>query len=183
MLLLGTAILGQETEVISLDELLTTFNWDSDATEITTRQLSEGLYVLFGAEGNVAVSIGERGVLAVVDVFPEVISKVNKVIDELGGGPIDFAVNTHRHFDHAHGNLALGSAGSWIVERPMISFRDSMTFHFNGNRIDFVHHARAHTGGDAVVIFRDQNAVHFLDVNVNAGYPFNDFYSGVGSTA
>ena len=207
LIALGAPIFGEET-VVSLDELLTMFNWNLETAEITTQKVDDGLYVLFGPGGNVAVSIGEQGVLVVDDMFPEVIPKVNKAIEELGGGAIDFAINTHWHFDHAQGNLALGPAGSWIVAheystqmmakdnivnlirvkmmqeayppvaRPVISFQDSMTFHFNGKRIDLVHRARAHTGGDAVVIFRDQNAVHFGDVYVNTGYPFIDFDSG-----
>ena len=199
---------AQESAVFSLDELLAMFNWDLNAAEITTEKVDDGLYVLFGPGGNVAVSIGEQGVLVVDDMFPEVIPKVHKAIEELGGGSIDFAINTHWHFDHAQGNLALGPAGTWIVAhensskmmandnivnlvrvkmkqeayphaaRPVISFQDSMTFHFNGNRIDLVHYERAHTGGDAVVIFRGHNAVHFGDVFNNAGYPFIDFDSG-----
>ena len=32
--------------------------------------------------------------------------RINAAI-ELGGGAVDFAINTHWHFDHADGNLAL----------------------------------------------------------------------------
>ena len=34
--------------------------------------------------------------------------RINAAIGELGGGAVDFAINTHWHFDHADGNLALG---------------------------------------------------------------------------
>jgi glyoxylase-like metal-dependent hydrolase (beta-lactamase superfamily II) len=36
-------------------------------------------------------------------------------IRELGGRDVDFAINTHWHYDHADGNLVLGPTGTWIV--------------------------------------------------------------------
>ncbi len=188
-------------------ELQEAFGWDFDAP-IETQMVAEGLYVLFGVGGNIAVSIGESGVLVVDDQFPEMIPKVNDAIGELGGGAVDFAINTHWHFDHADGNKALGPAGSWIVAhehsaemmakdniinlviaqykqdayppaaRPVISFADRMTFHFNGGDIELIHAGAAHTAGDVAVIFRKQNAVHFGDVFNKLGYPFIDVDSG-----
>ena len=201
---------GAQEEELSLSELLTRFGWDFEATEITTEKVGDGLYVLFGVGGNIAVSVGEQGVLIVDDMFPEMIPKVEAAIAELGGDGIDFAVNTHWHFDHAEGNLAVGPAGTWIVAheqsaqmmatanpinlvitkyrqqayppdaRPAITYDDRMRFHFNGGAIDLIHAGPAHTAGDTAVIFREHNAVHFGDVFNNAGYPFIDVDSGGG---
>ena len=199
-------------EPLNLEQLLAMFNWDLDAVEITTEQVGEGLYVLFGAGGNIAVSVGEQGVLIVDDMFPEVIPKVEAAIQKIRGegadGRVDFAINTHWHFDHAEGNLALGPAGTWIAAhansaemmakenilnmvitkyrqppyppaaRPSIVYDDRMRFHFNGEEIDLVHAGPAHTAGDTAVIFKGHNAVHFGDVFNNAGYPFIDVDSG-----
>ncbi len=195
-------------EPLNLEQLLAQFNWDFDAAEITTEQVGEGLYVLFGIGGNIAVSVGEQGVLVVDDMFPEVIAKVEAAIKEIGGDGIDFAINTHWHFDHAEGNLALGPAGTWIAAhansaammakenilnmvitkyrqppyppaaRPSIVYDDRMRFHFNGEDVDLIHAGPAHTAGDTAVIFRNHNAVHFGDVFNNTGYPFIDVDSG-----
>ena len=197
-----------QDEPMSRETLLSTFGWDFDAVEITTEKVDDGLYVLFGAGGNIAVSVGEQGVLIVDDMFPELMPKIEAAIAELGGDGVDFAVNTHWHFDHADGNLALGPAGSWIVAqenstqmmaksnvlnmvmakylqeaypedaRPAISFDDRMRFYFNGGQIELVHTGPAHTAGDAAVIFRKHNAVHMGDVFNNTGYPFIDADSG-----
>ena len=196
-----------DDSAMNLEQLMEAFSWDFDVP-IEVETVADGLHVFFGIGGNIAVSIGESGVLVVDDQFPEMIPKVNDAIAELGGGDIDFAINTHWHFDHADGNKALGPAGSWIVAhehsaemmakdniinlviakykqdayppdaRPVISFGDRMTFHFNGGDIDLLHAGAAHTAGDAVVIFRKQNAVHFGDVFNKAGYPFVDVDSG-----
>ncbi len=210
-LLFTGLVFAQETAteetVMDLAQLQQAFSWDFD-TPIEVQTVAEGLHVFFGVGGNIAVSIGENGVLVVDDQFPEMMPKVNEAIAELGGGSIDFAINTHWHFDHADGNKALGPAGSWIVAhehsaemmakdniinlviakykqdayppdaRPVISFADRMTFHFNGGDIDVIHAGPAHTAGDVAVIFRKQNAVHFGDVFNKLGYPFIDVDSG-----
>ena len=193
---------------MSLDEMVAVFGWDFDAAVIEEQEVGAGLYVLFGPGGNVAASIGDDGVLIVDDQFPQVIPRIEAKIAELGGGAIDFAINTHWHFDHAEGNLALGPKGVWLVSqansrammadahlidmvalqyeqqsypenaRPDITFEDSMQFHFNGERIDLLHFGPAHTTGDTAVIFRGNNAVHLGDVFNNAGYPFIDAGNG-----
>ena len=194
-------------QVITLESLSEFAQWDFDAP-IQTVTVDEGLYAMFGPGGNIAVSIGEDGVMMVDDQFPEVIPKVNDAIAELGGGAVDFVINTHWHFDHADGNKALGPAGSWLVSHehsaemmakdndinlsafiykqeayepdalPVISFKDRMTFHFNGGDIELIHFGPAHTAGDAVIIFRKHNAVHFGDVFNNSGFPFIDADNG-----
>ena len=207
---LAATSVGAQEEELSLSELLARFNWDFDATPITTEKVGDGLYVLFGVGGNIAASVGDQGVLIVDNMFPEMIPKVDAAIKEVGGDGIDFAVNTHWHFDHAEGNLAVGPAGTWIVAheqsaqmmatsnpinlvitkyqqqayppdaRPVITYDDRMRFHFNGGAIDLIHAGPAHTAGDTAVIFREHNAVHFGDVFNNAGYPFIDVDSGGG---
>jgi glyoxylase-like metal-dependent hydrolase (beta-lactamase superfamily II) len=206
IVLLATQAAAQE--ITDLDALLGQFGWDLANVEIETQRVADGLYVLFGTGGNIAVSIGEDGVLIVDDQFPELIPKVNAAIEKLGGGSIDFAINTHWHFDHAQGNLALGPAGTHLVAHshsgemmrtggpvnlvvaryrqapypedalPTITFDGRMQLHYNGGRIDLVHAGPAHTAGDTAVIFRAHNAVHLGDVFNNTGFPFIDADSG-----
>lgn len=176
---------------VSADDVNTieSLGWDYDAVEIRTEKVADGLYVLFGLGGNVAVSVGDQGTLIVDDMFPELRPKIVAAIEKVAGKRgVDFAINTHWHFDHAQGNLAFGSAGAWIVAQAdsrirlirggmidtgtmkfrqdpyprdgqaAISFDDRMSFHLNGLDIDLVHEGPAHTAGDAVVIFRAANA-------------------------
>ncbi len=134
--------------------------------------------------------------------------KIRSAISELGGGDVDFVINTHWHFDHAEGNLTLGPDGTWVVSqtnsrammaddhvinlasmqylqeaypesaKPVIAYDDRMQFHFNGELIELLHFGPAHTTGDTAVIFRGNNAVHFGDVFNNSGYPFIDADNG-----
>jgi glyoxylase-like metal-dependent hydrolase (beta-lactamase superfamily II) len=179
------------------------------AAEIRTQKVGDHLYVLFGLGGNIAVSVGTDGVLAVDTQFPELVPRYLAAIREVGGGRIDIAINTHWHYDHADGNLVLGPTGTWLIAQassrqmltkdnvintvtrppfpqkaypaaalPVATFTDRMQLNYNGEVIDLMHFAPAHTTGDAAVIFRTHNAVHLGDVFNNSGYPFIDTDNG-----
>ena len=195
-------------EPLGLNELLTAFGMELNNVEVVSEKVADDLYVLFGAGGNIAVSIGDDGVLIVDDQFPELIPRIEAEIRNLGGDKIDFAINTHWHFDHAEGNLTLGPAGTWLVSQansrrmmqgdhiinlvgaayeqkaypeealPVITYDKTMQFHFNDQQVDLLHFGPAHTTGDTAIIFRRNNAVHLGDVYNNAGYPFIDAGNG-----
>jgi glyoxylase-like metal-dependent hydrolase (beta-lactamase superfamily II) len=180
---------------------------------IETQEVGEGLYVLFGLgegviAGNILASIGEQGVLIVDDQFPEIAPKYQEAIANLGGGDIDFVINTHWHFDHADGNKALGPEGTWIIAHetsrrmllqdnvinlvaqriqqpafpaaalPVLTYNSVMHTYFNGEQIDLRHFGAAHTEGDTAVILRDSQVVHLGDVFNMSGYPFIDADNG-----
>ncbi len=85
LLLLFAAAPADAAEELSLDELLARFGWDLATAEIRTEKVADGLYVLFGIGGNIAVSIGEQGVLIVDDQFPELMPKIEAAIAKVGG--------------------------------------------------------------------------------------------------
>jgi len=61
---------------------------------------------------------------------------------------------------------------------PVITYDNTMRFHFNGEAIDLLHYGPAHTTGDTAVVFRTHKTVHMGDVYNNAGYPFIDADNG-----
>jgi cyclase len=83
--------------------------------EIRTERVTDDLHVLFGFGGNIAVLTGDQGVLMVDSQFPELVPKIRAAIEKLGGNKIDFAINTHWHYDHADGNQGFGPEGVWFV--------------------------------------------------------------------
>ena len=180
---------------------------------IVTQEIGTGLYVLFGQgegviAGNILATVGDDGVLIVDAQFPEIAPKYKQAIRDVGGGEIDYVVNTHWHFDHADGNKLLGPEGVPIIAHeivrqmlmhdnkinmvtqvrdqpafppaalPTFTYDRSMRIHFNGHDIDLLHFGPAHTEGDTAVLFRDVNVVHLGDVFNNAGYPFIDADNG-----
>ncbi len=206
--LVGVTTQAQDT--ITGVEAFEILGVDFKTIEIRAETVAPGFHVLFGAGGNVAVSIGDQGVLIVDDQFPAMVPKIMAAVQELGGGDIDFVINTHWHFDHADGNPLFGAGGAWIVSQynsrqmmtvnlivnvvqalidqpayppeglPVITFDDRMKFHINGEEIDLLHFGPAHTTGDAAVVFRGHNVVHMGDVYVTDGYPLIDTDNGGG---
>ena len=195
-------------DALDREALFSAFGIDADQAEITTEKIAPNLWVIFGVGGNIVASIGDNGVLIVDDQIPELIPKIGKTIEGLGGKGIDFVVNTHFHFDHADGNLTLGPQGAVIVSHssaremmqeerlidmvqlaylqqpypepalPVMTFDDAMQIHFNGEQIDLLHAGPAHTNGDTAVLFRGSNVVHMGDVFNRRGYPFVDAGNG-----
>ena len=185
---------------------------DLAAVEIRTTPLTERIYLLVTdppTAGNLAVSAGEDGIMLVDDTMMPITPRVKEAIDEIQEGGVAFVINTHFHFDHAGGNAAFGEEATivahssvrkrlmegreWGVvfiegERPaaalpVLTFDESVTFHWNGETVDVIHFPDpSHTDGDVVVFFRDSNVVHTGDQYINRnGFPFIDL--DVGGTA
>jgi len=179
---------------------------DFSEVEITSSDLGNGIYMLQGAGGNLAVSIGADGAFLVDDQFAPLAEKIQAKVTELGGTEIKFVFNTHWHGDHTGGNEAMSGAGALIVahdnvyERmstdqfmeafnnevkaapeaawPVVTFTDRVTVHRNGDHIHAIHAAHGHTDGDAMVLFENANVLHMGDLYFNGLYPFIDTGSG-----
>jgi len=167
-------------------------------------EVAPGLYMIEGeggfAGGNLGLSIGEDGVVLIDDGLPPLTDKLLAAIGKLTEEPVEFVINTHVHGDHVGGNEVLGKSGATIVAHdklrqrllaegigenpaprdalPVLTFSDSVTFHLNGRAAFVFHVAHAHTDGDAVIHFRDDNVIHTGDALFNGMFPFIDLDSG-----
>ena len=176
-----------------------------DDVEIKTTQVTEGVYMLEGAGGNIGLSVGTDGAFVIDDQFAPLSDKIMAAIDAVSDNPVEFVLNTHWHGDHTGGNEALGESGAHIIAHdnvrtrlkegltrssgnvtppapdaalPVLTFSHSMSFYWNGHDIAIWHPKNAHTDGDAIVHFKDIKVVHMGDVFFNGGYPFIDLESG-----
>jgi cyclase len=178
---------------------------DFSKVEIQAQKLSDSVYMLMGAGGNMGVSVGED-VFLIDDQFAPLTERIEAAIRKLTPRPIKFVLNTHFHFDHTGGNENLGKAGALIVAHenvrkrmsvegfieflgmrlkaeprqalPVVTFTRDVTFHLNGDEIHVVHVPNAHTDGDAIVHFRKSDVFHMGDTFFNRLYPFIDTSSG-----
>lgn len=175
--------------------------------QFSQSKLSENLYMLSGKGGNLAVSTGKDGILLIDDDYLDMADKTRAAIKAISDEPVKFLINTHWHFDHTGGNEMLGDSGTIIVahdnvrERllnggfikafnmdvapankkalPVVTFAQSMSFHWNNDTIDVIHPSgSAHTDGDAVIFFKNDNVLHMGDLYFNNMYPFIDASSG-----
>ncbi len=182
---------------------------DFAGVEIETAQIADGLYVLFGAGGNIGVSVGADGVLLVDDQFAPLTQKILAAVAALTDEPVRYVVNTHWHGDHTGGNENLGRLGAVIVAhdnvrvrmsrdvflplfdmrtqpapviaRPAVTYSDETTFHWNDETIRIYHVPSAHTDGDSIVHFQNADIVHMGDTLWTSGFPRIDSQYGGGS--
>lgn len=178
---------------------------DFSKVEIKTQKITDGIFILQGAGGNIGLSTGADGPLVIDDQYAELAPKIVAAIKAQQDKPIAFIVNTHFHGDHTGGNAAFAALGARIVAQdnvrkrlkdgvvrpgsfnsapvaaenfPVITFPESLTFWWNGDEISVWHSPPAHTDGDAIVEFKKANVVHMGDVFFNGFYPFIDVDSG-----
>jgi glyoxylase-like metal-dependent hydrolase (beta-lactamase superfamily II) len=176
---------------------------DFSKVEIKVEKAGGNVYMLAGAGGNIAVSIGDDGAVVVDDEFAPLVPKIDAAIKGLTPKPVKFLINTHWHFDHTGGNAAMAKSttivahdnvrkrmaeGAHMLGRtiepapkealPVLTFDSSLTVHLNGEDIRALHFARGHTDGDSVIFFPKSNVVHMGDDFVTYGLPFVDVASG-----
>lgn len=179
----------------------------ADDVTISMHKLTDNLYMLSGAGGNVSTLIGDDGTLLVDCGVTVANKKLSEAIESIGGNPAaKYLLNTHYHFDHTGGNELLKKSGAINVahhnvrellaagqtisflERtnpplpeswlPQITFEKEISLHLNGEDVDFVHFGPAHTGGDGVVHFRNANVIQVGDIFFHTVYPFIDVENG-----
>jgi glyoxylase-like metal-dependent hydrolase (beta-lactamase superfamily II) len=101
--------------------------------EIETLHVQGNVYLLAGAGANVAVQIGEDGVLVVDTGYAEMSDKLLAAIRELTDKPIRVVVSTTLAKDHTGGTVAVVGAGLMNQAGPGLGGRT--------NRADSVAHA------------------------------------------
>ena len=80
--------------------------------DIDVLPVQGNVHVIAGAGGNVAVQVGEDGVLLVDSGSEPMNGQVLAAIRRLSDRPIRYIVNTHLHADHIGGNAAIAKVGA-----------------------------------------------------------------------
>jgi glyoxylase-like metal-dependent hydrolase (beta-lactamase superfamily II) len=60
---------------------------------------------------------------------------------------------------------------------PIITFTDSISFHINNETVRIYHFPNAHTDGDSMIYFKENNMLHTGYIFVKNRYPFIDISS------
>jgi cyclase len=87
----------------------------ANASVLPTLKVQGNVYMLVGAGGNIALQIGEDGVLLVDSGTAEAASRVIATVRSLTDKPIRYIINTSADPDHVGGNDAIGKLGSTIA--------------------------------------------------------------------
>ena len=172
---------------------------------IETFHVQGNVHMLIGAGANIAVQVGDDGVLVVDTGVPEMREDVLAAIRRLSDKPIRWIINTHAHSDHTGGNETISQAGMTvngnpaaiighervlarmsdagrpITEWPLNTFfEEGRDFFFNGEGVFLYHVPGGHTDGDILVYFRNSDVLVTGDLFVTTHYPVIDSESGGG---
>jgi len=171
-----------------------------DKVEIKTTQLTDKVYMLQGAGGNIGLSVGGQDVFIIDDQFAPLSNKILNAVKNISDKPLTFLVNTHFHGDHTGGNENMANAGATIIAHvnvkkplegeqrdgrykpkqalPVITFNDKLNITINDEKIVVFHVSNAHTDGDVILYFTESNVLHTGDTYFNGRYPYIDLNSG-----
>jgi glyoxylase-like metal-dependent hydrolase (beta-lactamase superfamily II) len=172
---------------------------------IESYHVQGNVYLLTGAGANVAVQVGDEGVLVVDTGAAASREALLAAVKKLSDRPIRWIINTSADLDHTGGNETISQAGMTVngnpaaivshenvlarmtaanrpvTEMPLNTFFEAgRDFFFNGEAI-FLHHIpRAHSDGDIIVYFRGSDVLVAGDLFVTTQYPVIDVAAGGG---
>ena len=181
---------------------------DPGTTDISVVKVQKNVYMLASRTGNVAIQIGDDGVLLVDTGSAPMAQKLFAAIRTLSNKPIHTIVNTHLHTDHTGGNRVLVTLGAGGPQAPRVMghentynrmveaaieaddktpasalpmntyYTPTRDFYLNGEGIVLHHVPAAHTDGDTLVYFRGSDVVATGDVFNPDRYPVIDIANG-----
>jgi glyoxylase-like metal-dependent hydrolase (beta-lactamase superfamily II) len=178
---------------------------DFSKVQIKTNKVSDNFYTLDGQGGTIGVLAGPDGVLMVDTQFAPLTDKIVAAVKQINPGPIRFVLNTHLHGDHTGGDENLQKMGITVMARdelrrglekpvpaangtpgvpapekglPMVTYQGTVTFHMNGETVMAMPIIAAHTSGDTMVKFVNNDVIMTGDFYRSLGYPFSDLANG-----
>ena len=178
---------------------------DFSKVEIKTTKLANNFYTLEGQGGTIGILAGPDGVLMVDSQFAPLSQKIVAAIHQVSNQPVRFLINTHVHADHTGGNENFGKMGAVIFARdelrerlihpapgangavipgepaaglPVVTYEGPVTFHMDGEDARLVPIRRAHTDGDTMVVFPNDDIIMSGDFFRSIQYPNIDRANG-----
>ena len=197
----------------------------TSAAEIEVLQLRPNFYMVAGGGANVAVQVGEDGVVVVDTGSVANASNVLSAVKKITPTPIRYVINTGFDADHVGGNETISKAGVTLLGTRVTGLPGSANFngpgpgpasilamervlarmsaptgqaapysasswptetfefgqknmYLNGEGIEVIHQAAAHSDGDAIVFFRRSDVIVAGDILDASRFPTIDVARG-----
>lgn len=173
---------------------------DFSKIEIKTTKLSDKFYTLEGSGGTIGILTGPEGVFMVDTQYAPLSDKIAAAVKKVSNGNIKFIVDTHVHGDHTGGNENFAKMGAILMSRdalrarlakpagnaapaaaaalPVVTYDGPVTIHMNGESVELIPIRSAHTDGDTLVRFPDEDILMTGDYYRSLGYPNIDRANG-----
>src|SRR5215471_5957182 len=186
---------------------------DFSKVEIKTTKITDKFYTLEGQGGMIGILTGPDGVFMVDTQFAPLSDKIAAAVKKVSNGSIRFIVDTHVHGDHTGGNENFAKMGAVLLSRdqlrarlakpagnaaappaaalPVVTYDGPVTLHMNGEEIELIPIRSAHTDGDTLVRFPQEDILMTGDYYRSLGYPnidranggtLNGMLEGLGTT-
>jgi cyclase len=191
---------------------------DFSKVEIKTTKVTNSFYTLDGQGGTIGVLVGPDGLFMVDSQFAPLSQKIAAAIHQISDKPVRFMVNTHVHGDHTGGNENFAKMGVTIFSRdelryrlahpspgangapgtpapaaalPVVTYDGPVTIHMDGEDVHLVPIHRAHTDGDTLVYFPNNDvlmtgdyfrSIQFPNIDRTNGGSLNGMLEGIGET-
>jgi len=122
----GLTVPGQAQQIRTPKQMPFPQNPDFSTLETETLHVQGNVYLLAGAGANIAVQVGDDGVLLVDAGYAQMKDKVLAAIRKLSTRPLRTIINTTLADDHTGGNGALASEGSLNQAGPGLGGRSNV---------------------------------------------------------
>ncbi len=97
---------------------------DFSKVEVKIAKIAGNVYLLQGAGGNIAASIGDDGILLVDTEYAPLGEKILAALHSVAPDEkVKYVINTHYHTDHTGGNVFWGSRGAVIIAQTNLRKR------------------------------------------------------------
>lgn len=176
-----------------------------DQIQIKTTKISNNFATLEGTGGTIGILSGPEGVFMVDTEFAPLSDKIAAAIKQITPQPVKFVVDTHVHGDHTGGNENFAKMGAVLLSRdqlrdrlahpapgangqptaaapdkalPMITYDGPVTVHMNGEEIKLIPIRNAHTDGDTLVYFTNNDILMTGDFYRSIQFPNIDRTNG-----
>jgi glyoxylase-like metal-dependent hydrolase (beta-lactamase superfamily II) len=138
---------------------------DFSKVAIKVSKVSGNIYMLQGAGGNIAASLGDDGVLIVDTEYRPLADKIAAALKGIGitDKPVRFVIDTHYHDDHSNGNPAWSARGATIIANENLRSRleaGSSIGNGPGGAVHLQQPPMAE-GGLPMITFGDELTLHF----------------------
>lgn len=173
----------------------------SSQEEVTfeTVNVSDNVYCLYGAGGNIGILNGEKGILLVDSQYAKYSSEILEEIKKISPDPIIYLINTHYHGDHVDGNSILGKDATIIshincknsmlkgkkpeeaaaaMGIPDETYEKEKTIDMGREIVKLLYLGPGHSSGDTIVVFETSRVIHAGDLFFHEIPPYIDVNDG-----